>query len=83
MYGKVGDLSMFLKALQTKTDFTVLSRPSIFTSNNQKGTISSGERIAIPTGSTSYRQRQWLIHPDPISGCRPETRSHPAGQFQQ
>jgi general secretion pathway protein D len=49
-----GDLSIFLRALQSKTDFTVLSRPSIFTSNNQKGVISSGERIAIPTGSNSY-----------------------------
>ena len=53
-YGTVGDLSIFLKALQSKSDFTVLSRPSIFTSNNQKGTISSGERIAIPTGSNTY-----------------------------
>jgi type II secretion system protein D len=52
--GVVGDLNIYLKALQSKTDFTVLSRPSIFTSNNQKGTISSGERIAIPTqGGTS------------------------------
>lgn len=53
-YGTVGDLSIFLKALQSKTDFTVLSRPSIFTSNNQKGMISSGERIAIPTNSNSF-----------------------------
>ncbi len=53
-YGQIGALNIFLKALQSKTDFTVLSRPSIFTSNNQKGTISSGERIAIPTGSTNY-----------------------------
>ena len=53
-YGQIGDLSIFLKAVQTRSDFTVLSRPSIFTSNNQKGTISSGERIAIPTqGGTS------------------------------
>lgn len=53
-FGTVGDLSIYLKALQSKSDFTVLSRPSIFTSNNQKGMISSGERIAIPTGSNSY-----------------------------
>ena len=53
-YGQIGDLSVFLKAVQTRSDFTVLSRPSIFTSNNQKGVISSGERIAIPTGSNSY-----------------------------
>ncbi|MDP3849069.1 MAG: secretin N-terminal domain-containing protein [Luteolibacter sp.] len=53
-YGTVGDLSIYLKALQSKTDFRVLSRPSIFTSNNQKGTISSGERIAIPTNSNNF-----------------------------
>ncbi len=55
VYGNIGNnLDIYLTALQKKTDFTVLSRPSIFTSNNQKGTISSGERIAIPTGSISY-----------------------------
>ena len=55
MYGKIGNnLNFYLEALQSKTDFTVLSRPSIFTSNNQKGTISSGERIAIPTSSNSF-----------------------------
>ncbi len=53
-FGTVGDMRIFVKALQTKTDFTVLSRPSIFTSNNQKGSISSGERIAIPTNSNSF-----------------------------
>jgi len=53
-YGTIGDLSIYLKALQSKTDFTVLSRPSIFTSNNQKGTISSGERIAIPTSNNNF-----------------------------
>lgn len=54
-YGKIGNnLHVYLRALQTKTDFTVLSRPSIFVSNNQKGTISSGERIAIPTNSNSF-----------------------------
>lgn len=52
--GTVGSLDIYLKALQSKNDFTVLSRPSIFTSNNQMGTISSGQKIAIPTGSTSY-----------------------------
>jgi type II secretion system protein D len=55
VYGKIGNnLNYYLEALQKKSDFTVLSRPSIFTSNNQMGTISSGEKIAIPTGSTSY-----------------------------
>jgi general secretion pathway protein D len=55
VYGKIGDsLNVYLTALQSKTDFTVLSRPSIFTANNQKGIISSGERIAIPTSSNSF-----------------------------
>jgi general secretion pathway protein D len=55
VYGKIGNnLNVYLNALQQKTDFTVLSRPSIFTANNQKGTISSGERIAIPTSSNSF-----------------------------
>ncbi len=53
-YGTIGDLSVYLKALQSKTDFTVLSRPSIFTSNNQKGVIRSGERIAIPTSNNNF-----------------------------
>jgi general secretion pathway protein D len=52
--GKVDNLNIFIKALQKDSDFTVLSRPTIFTSNNQPGSISSGERIAIPTGSTSF-----------------------------
>ena len=55
LYGKIGsDLRVFINALQSKTDFSVLSRPSVFTSNNQVGIISSGERIAIPTNSNSF-----------------------------
>ena len=53
-YGTVGDLGIFVKALQSKSDFTVLSRPSVFASNNQKATISSGERIAIPTSNNNF-----------------------------
>ncbi|MES2474884.1 MAG: secretin N-terminal domain-containing protein [Verrucomicrobiota bacterium] len=52
--GTIGDLGVYLKALSSKGNFTVLSRPSIFTANNQKGTISSGEKIAIPTSSNSF-----------------------------
>lgn len=53
-YGRVDNLQYFVRALQEKANFTVLSRPSIFTSNNQKGSISSGERIAIPTNTNSF-----------------------------
>ncbi len=55
LYGKIGNnLNIYLNALQNNENFTVLSRPSIFTSNNQKGIISSGERVAIPTNSNSF-----------------------------
>jgi len=54
LYGTAGDLSVFLKAIESQSDFTVLARPSIFTANNQKGIISSGERVAIPTGTNTY-----------------------------
>jgi type II secretion system protein D len=53
-YGVAGDLTYFVRAVQERANFTVLSRPSIFTSNNQKGSISSGERIAIPTNTNSF-----------------------------
>jgi len=52
--GTIDNLEIYLKSLQSKGNFTVLSRPSIFTANNQKGTISSGEKIAIPTSSNSF-----------------------------
>jgi general secretion pathway protein D len=55
IYGRIGNnLNIYLNALQGDSNFTILSRPSIFTSNNQKGIISSGERVAIPTNSNSF-----------------------------
>jgi len=52
LYGKIGNsLSAYVNLLSSSSDFTVLSRPSIFTANNQKGTISSGRRIPVPTNS--------------------------------
>ena len=55
VFGRFGsDINVYLNALQSKTDFKVLSRPSIFTSNNRKGVIVSGQEIAIPTNSNSF-----------------------------
>jgi type II secretion system protein D len=52
VYGKMGNnLNVFLKALQETGDFNVISRPTIFTANNQKGFISSGQQIAVPSNS--------------------------------
>jgi type II secretory pathway component GspD/PulD (secretin) len=41
----------FLTALQKTGDFNVISRPTIYTANNQKGFISSGQQIAVPSNS--------------------------------
>ena len=55
VYGKIGsDLHVYLQALQSTGKFNVLSRPSVFTANNQRGVISSGQRVAIPTGTNAY-----------------------------
>ena len=52
IYGMLNDqLGVYLHALQSSGNFTVLSRPSIYTNNNQRGVISSGQRIAVPTNS--------------------------------
>jgi len=52
VYGMLNDqLGVYLHALQSTGNFTVLSRPSIYTNNNQRGVISSGQRIAVPTNS--------------------------------
>ena len=55
VYGLVGNtLHAYLTAKQEDSNFKVLSRPTIFTANNQKGSIISGTRIAVPTNSYSY-----------------------------
>ncbi|MDB6076854.1 MAG: hypothetical protein JWO82_601 [Akkermansiaceae bacterium] len=52
LYGKIGPyLNIYLSAMQKSDKFTVLSRPTIYMSNNQKGSITSGTKIAVPTGS--------------------------------
>lgn len=55
VYGLIGNtLHAYLTAKQEDSNFKVLSRPTIFTANNQKGSIVSGTRIAVPTNSYSY-----------------------------
>lgn len=52
LYGKIGsNFNVYLNALQSTGNFTVLSRPSIYTANNKMGMISSGQQIAVPTGT--------------------------------
>lgn len=52
LYGLVGDhWNLYLNALESDSRFQVMSRPTIYTANNQRGVISAGQRIAVPTNS--------------------------------
>lgn len=54
LYGNIGNrLNVYLNAKQEDSNFKVLSRPTIFTANNKKGSIVSGTQIAVPTSSYS------------------------------
>lgn len=48
-----GDLDFTIHALQESGRLNVLSRPYILTRNNQLATITVGEEVPIPTGSTT------------------------------
>ena len=51
-YAVVGDnFGLFVNALETNRNFTAISRPTIFTTNNGVARISSGSRIAVPTST--------------------------------
>jgi len=53
-YGTIGDnFFAFLRALESKGKFKLLSRPTLYTTNNRKALLSSGQRIAVPTSTLS------------------------------
>lgn len=54
VYGAIGNtLAAYVKALETTNRFKVISRPSIYTANNTKAVISSGQKVAVPTSTLS------------------------------
>lgn len=52
-YGQIGNLGRYINLLEGKKNFKILSRPSVYTTNNQKAVISSGTRIAVPVNILS------------------------------
>ncbi|MBB5036849.1 secretin N-terminal domain-containing protein [Prosthecobacter dejongeii] len=52
-YGQLGSLSRYVNVLEGNKDFKVLSSPSMYTTNNGKAVISSGQRIAVPVNILS------------------------------
>ncbi|HEX4201066.1 MAG TPA: secretin N-terminal domain-containing protein [Chthoniobacterales bacterium] len=54
LYGKIGDaVSVFVRALDTRSHFTVLARPAVYTANNKRAVISNGQQVPIPGTSLS------------------------------
>ena len=51
-YAVIGDnFGVFVNALESNRNFTAISRPTIFTTNDGVARISSGSRIAVPTST--------------------------------
>ena len=54
LYGQISALNnAYLNTLQSKNEFRVLARPTIYTLNNRWGAISTGQRIAVPSSTLS------------------------------
>jgi general secretion pathway protein D len=54
VWAQVGSfLNSYVQALENTNRFEVISRPFVFTANNQRADISSGQRVAVPTQSIS------------------------------
>ncbi|MBI4024406.1 MAG: hypothetical protein HY360_05455 [Verrucomicrobia bacterium] len=52
IYGSVGKaLDVYIKALESSNRFKVISRPAVYTANNKKAVISSGQKVAVPTST--------------------------------
>jgi general secretion pathway protein D len=49
VYGRINDFTGVVRALESSSDFKILSRPTVYTANNRKAVISSGSSIAVPT----------------------------------
>ena len=62
LYGQVNPaLNSFLSAAENHTRFKVLSRPMIYTLNNRRAEILSGQRIAVP------RSQQSVLSPNQVN----------------
>ncbi len=54
LYGAIGStLSAYVRALETTDRFKIISRPSVYTSNNKLAVIASGSQVPVPSSTTS------------------------------
>ena len=54
IYGAIGDaLNVFVRALDSRSNFKVLARPAVYTANNKRAVISSGQKVPVPESTLS------------------------------
>ncbi|MCE0523472.1 MAG: hypothetical protein LV480_11245 [Methylacidiphilales bacterium] len=54
LYGAIGStLNYYVKALETTDRFKIISRPSVYTTNNNLAVIASGSDVPVPSSTTS------------------------------
>jgi type II secretion system protein D len=54
LYGAIGStLDAYVRALETTDRFKIISRPSVYTTNNKLAVIASGSQVPIPSNTTS------------------------------
>jgi general secretion pathway protein D len=54
IYGAIGNtVSAYIRALESTNRFKVISRPSVYTTNNKAATIASGSQVPVPASTTS------------------------------
>jgi general secretion pathway protein D len=54
IYGTIGDaVSYFVRALDERSNFKILARPAVYTANNKRAVISSGQRVPVPQSTLS------------------------------
>jgi len=54
LYGAIGStLNAYVRALETTDRFKIISRPSVYTSNNKLAVIADGSQVPVPSSTTS------------------------------
>jgi general secretion pathway protein D len=54
IYGAIGDVvSLYVRALDSRSNFKILARPAVYTANNKRAVISSGQRVPVPESTLS------------------------------
>jgi general secretion pathway protein D len=54
LYGAIGStLNAYVRALENTDRFKIISRPSVYTTNNKLAVIASGSQVPVPSSTTS------------------------------